>query len=325
MPVLFDSRIVDQSLGLVAQLVRAFGLHPKGPWFESRQAHHISMSPKNPQNVRSYYNNPETRYGFKLITKDAQHFGYYPNINDNITENQAQKELHKLLANHLELSRHKNIFDAGCGRGVVAADLASSYNISITGIDITPYIVEKAKERVRSGGLEEKVKILEGDYTQTQFPDDSFDAVYAVETLSHLPDLEKGLREFHRILKQGGLGVFIEYEIAPFNQFSQYEFEMYRLVRDGSAMNALDQFVEGNFVKMLGSAGFRVLEDINITKNRSKSMKRLHDIAYVPYQFIKLLGLRKFFINTTAGVEFYLLNEKNLFRYHLYKVLKPRA
>lgn len=274
------------------------------------------------ENVKKYYQTPESKYGFKFITMDAQHFGYYPNVNDDISEFAAQRELHKLLATYLESGRHKKVLDAGCGRAVVACDLAQNFDVEIVGVDVTPYIVEKAKERVRKLALEGKVRIEKADYSNTGFPDESFDAVYTVETLSHAVSLKKVLQEFHRILKPGGLGVFIEYEMTDFNKFNPYELEMYKLIKDGSAMNSLDEFMEGNFVKLLNDAGLSLVRDMDITKNRSKSMKRLYNIAYLPYLVIKAFNLRRFFINTTAGVEFYRLNEKNLFRYHIYKVNK---
>jgi len=278
------------------------------------------MTPE--EKVKNYFQGFESRYGYKLILKDAQHFGYYPNRNDNISETEAQKELHNLLANNLELDKPKRVLDAGCGRGVVACDLAVRFGANIEGIDITPYIVKKAQKRVTNLGLEDKVNIQEGDYSRINFPDESFDAVYTVETLSHAGDLDLVLSEFYRILKPGGIGVFIEYEIAPFNQFNNYEIDTYSLVKGGSAMNSLDEFIEGNFIKKLESTRLTLISDKDITKNRSKSMKRLYSLALLPYQVIKLLGLRKQFINTTAGVEFYKLNEKNLFRYHTYKVVK---
>lgn len=272
--------------------------------------------------VREYYENPESRYGYKLFLKDAQHFGYYPNINDEITEFEAQNKLHDLLIEKLNLEQGDQVLDAGCGRGVVATYIAQRHDVKITGIDLVPYIIRKAINRAKKLRLSEKLNFINGSYSELQFDNNHFDKIYTVETLSHADNLELSLKELYRVLKPGGTAVFIEYEIAHFNKFSKYELEMYKIVRDGSAMNSLDEFVEGNFIKLLTNTGFELKEDLDITKNRSKSMKRLYNLALIPYLFIRLFDLRNKFINATAGVEYYKMNEKDLFRYHVYVVKK---
>ncbi len=274
------------------------------------------------KDVKTYYEHFESKYGYKIFLKDAQHFGYYPNIDDNITEYEAQNKLHDLLIEKLELNPGNYLLDAGCGRGIVSSYIAKHNDVKILGVDIVPYIVEKAKKRSKLLNLDNKLTYINSSYSSLDIKNNTFDRIYSVETLSHATNLDKTLKEFNRVLKPNGIGVFIEYEIASFDQFNEYELKMYKLVRDGSAMNSLNNFVEGNFKKLLIKNGFEILEDLDITKNRSKSMKRLYNFAIIPYQLIKLLGLRKTFINTTAGVEFYILNEKNLFRYHLYKTRK---
>lgn len=274
------------------------------------------------KSVRDYYENPESRYGYRLFLKNAQHFGYYPNFDDDISEFEAQNLLHDLLIEKLDLETGNLIVDAGCGRGVVSSYIVRKRDVNIIGVDIVPYIIDEADEHKDTLGLGSKLKYNEGDYEKFDLENSSVDRVYTVETLSHAQDLSKTLNEFHRILKHGGISVFIEYEVAPFSNFSEHELSMYKLVRDGSSMSSLDDFVEGNFLKLLELAGFEVLEDIDLTKNMHKSFRRLYKLALFPYQLIKLLGLRKKFINTTAGVEYYKLAEKNLFRYHLYKVQK---
>ncbi len=274
------------------------------------------------KSVKDYYENIESRYGYKIVLRDAQHFGYYPNISDNISEFEAQNKLHELLIEKLDPKTGDYILDAGSGRGIVSSYIANKMDVRILGVDIVPYIVKKAQKRAKELNLTNKLEYLNTSYDNVSTVNESFDKVYSVETLSHAYDLKKTLKELNRVLKSNGVGVFIEYEIATPQCFTKYEYEMYKLVRDGSAMHSLDSFVEGNFKKLLQEEGFDVLEDMDITKNRSKSMKRLYDLAFIPYQIIKLLGLREHFINTTAGVEYYKLNEKNLFRYHLYKVKK---
>ena len=49
----------------------------------------------------------------------------------------------------------------------------------------------------------------------------------------------------------------------------------------------------------------------------------VHKLSRLPYKIIKLLGLQKFFINTTAGYEYYKMADKGLFRYCIFTGSKP--
>ena len=47
------------------------------------------------------------------------------------------------------------------------------------------------------------------DVTDIQFPDGTFDIVYCSHVLEHVPDDQKAMREFHRILKPSGWAIFM--------------------------------------------------------------------------------------------------------------------
>jgi SAM-dependent methyltransferase len=47
------------------------------------------------------------------------------------------------------------------------------------------------------------------DITNIQYPDESFDVIYCCHVLEHVPDDRKAMREFFRVLKQGGWAVLL--------------------------------------------------------------------------------------------------------------------
>lgn len=276
------------------------------------------------QKIIDYYKHPETKLGFDFILWGSKHFGYYPNKKADISEKEAQILLQDLVAKNLELKENQIVLDAGCGQGMVSTYLAKKYRPKIFGITLVPFEVEKAKELGKKLGIENNTDYRVMDYSETTFSDDYFDAIYTTETLSHSPDIRKTLREFFRILKPGGKIALFEYTIAPDEKFSEWEKKILDIVINGSAMLGLKDFRHNHFTKVVKSIGFENVREQNISEHIRPSFRRLHRLSKLPYKIIKLFHLQKYFINTTAGYEYYKMAEKDLFRYCIFTGNKPK-
>jgi microcystin synthetase protein McyJ len=111
----------------------------------------------------------------------------------------------ELLGTRAGLKSGDRILDVGVGFGEQDFVLLDRFQVShITGIDITPIHVEKARERVTRRGLEQQLDIRLGSATAMEFLDSSFDAVLALECAFHFDTRDDFLREAHRVLKPGG-------------------------------------------------------------------------------------------------------------------------
>jgi 2-polyprenyl-3-methyl-5-hydroxy-6-metoxy-1,4-benzoquinol methylase len=95
----------------------------------------------------------------------------------------------------------KKVLDYGCGAGENALLLASR-GASVTGIDISPELIEIAKRRLELNGLSAEFRAISG--YETGLPDGSMDVVFCMAVLHHL-DLELARREVFRVLKPGGV------------------------------------------------------------------------------------------------------------------------
>ncbi len=275
------------------------------------------------QKVIAYYSHPETRLGFDYLLWGSKHFGYYPTGKADITEKAAQVILQDLVAKNLTLKADQVILDAGCGQGIVSTYLSKKYRAKIFGITLVPFEVKKARERAERMGVSDQTEYHVMDYSSTTFSDNYFDAIYTTETLSHSPNVSKTLQEFFRILKPGGRVALFEYTVAPEERFSAWEKRMFDTVMEGSAMMGLKDFRHNEFPKSLDSVGFENAREQNITRNIQPSFHRLHKLSRFPYSLIRLLKLQRFFINTTAGYEYYKMAEKDLLRYCIFTANKP--
>ena len=159
-------------------------------------------------------------------------------------------------------------------------------------------------------------------YNNIEFPDNSFDGVYAIETLSHSPDLDRSVEELCRVLKTGGKMVLFEYKIAAVAEFSEQEYQMRRLVQKGAAMHSLERFRGDNFRNLLADTGLANVTETNISSNTLPSLRRLNRMLRYPYILVDKLGWHQHFTNTTAAVEYYAMARKGLLEYFVYTAVK---
>jgi len=97
------------------------------------------------------------------------------------------------------------LLEVGSGPGRLAVRLArQAPGITLTGVDISEAMVERAARRAAGAGLSERVRFEVGDVGALPLPDQEFDGVVSTLSLHHWSDPASGLAEIHRVLKAGG-------------------------------------------------------------------------------------------------------------------------
>ena len=119
-------------------------------------------------------------------------------------------ELTKEIVRTKNIDNNSRILDVGCGTGQTAAYLASEYGVTVTGIDLHPIMVEKAKKRMKKEHL--PVEILQCSIEKVPLQDDTFDFVLSESVLSFV-DKPTSLSEIYRLLKDDGQLIAIEFTI----------------------------------------------------------------------------------------------------------------
>jgi ubiquinone/menaquinone biosynthesis C-methylase UbiE len=107
----------------------------------------------------------------------------------------------------MDIDSASTVLDMGCGTGVAARTIARRTNFSgrVTGIDLSPYLVEAAKRLADEEGLGGRVEFRYGDTRELDIPDGEFDAVVAHTLVSHVQEPPTALNEAARVVKPGGL------------------------------------------------------------------------------------------------------------------------
>jgi phosphatidylethanolamine/phosphatidyl-N-methylethanolamine N-methyltransferase len=108
--------------------------------------------------------------------------------------------------------RQGRVLEVGVGTGLSLPRYRR--DLEIVGIDLSPEMLQKARERVVSASLTNVTGLREMDAGDLKFPDDSFDTVVAMYVMTVVPDPEKVMRELARVCRPGG-------EVLIVNHFSR--------------------------------------------------------------------------------------------------------
>jgi len=99
----------------------------------------------------------------------------------------------------------KLLLDLGCGAGENSIYFAKK-GAHCVAADYSPGMVEVALKLAAANGV--KVEGRTANAMALDFPDNTFDLVYASNLLHHIPDPKIALKEMHRVLKSGGKACF---------------------------------------------------------------------------------------------------------------------
>lgn len=114
----------------------------------------------------------------------------------------------KKLTISLADTRGKEILDCGCGMGNLSVYLAMK-GAYVKGFDISSEILKVARTNVEKNGISGKCNFLCSSFEALPYRDVSFDLAVGAYILHHV-DVERAVKELHRVLKPGGRAVFIE-------------------------------------------------------------------------------------------------------------------
>lgn len=174
-----------------------------------------------------------------------------------IQEKREVRELRRLSS----LPPGKKILEIGCGSGHGTLLIQKFFSPrEIQAIDLDPRMIEMAKRRINSGGVDKhpvnsltSVTFQVASATKLPFPKNYFEAIIDFGVIHHIPDWQDALGELQRVLTPGGELILEDLSMESFSGFPGWLYQK-TLDHPYAQMYTYEQFIEG-----LKKAGFTIL------------------------------------------------------------------
>lgn len=199
------------------------------------------------------------------------HQGYWESDEDHSSNREAADKLTDLVIERSGDLTGARVLDVGCGFGLPAFRLAGrTPSVEVVGISNNRSQVAGANRRSADLGLADRVSFDYADAVATPYEDNSFDAVWVVETLPHLDRLA-ALREFKRVVKPGGAVVITDMFLnAPPSPEELAE------LREHEARTAMSpRLLEHEYREVVAQSGLELQELKDISAETSRSAFRM--------------------------------------------------
>lgn len=250
------------------------------------------MSPIDADDIVDYYHGAWFDYRVIWVRNRCMHFGYW----DAGTRGHADSLLamSRILAREAGLEAGEQVLDAGCGVGGPALLMAREYGAEVTGITLSDRQVTQARERAEQSGLDGRVTFERQDFTDLPYPDNSFDVVWAQESVCHVPNDRKQVfvREAHRVLRPGGRLVMEDWFRTRRPLDRPDERLLHRWL---DSWVVADLATTDEMVGWAAEAGFTGIGHRDLTVGARRSLRRLYAYAVALYPLgllLRVVGVR---------------------------------
>ncbi|MFZ9503641.1 MAG: bifunctional demethylmenaquinone methyltransferase/2-methoxy-6-polyprenyl-1,4-benzoquinol methylase UbiE [Cyclobacteriaceae bacterium] len=111
---------------------------------------------------------------------------------------------------YLKKQQPTTILDVATGTADFAIEAGKIKDAVITGVDISEGMLEAGRKKIARLRLDKRIFLQTGDSENLPFDDNTFDASIVAFGVRNFEDLDKGLREIHRVIRPGGHFVILE-------------------------------------------------------------------------------------------------------------------
>jgi tocopherol O-methyltransferase len=243
------------------------------------------------KDIAQYYDLSESQYRvfWNLDKSRSLHYGYWDATTKNFHE--ALLNINKILSQKAIITKGDIVLDAGCGIGGSSLWLAKNIGCNVRGISLSEKQVNTANGLAVKDQVEHLAKFEQRDFTNTGFADETFDVVWAIESVCHAEDKSAFLKEAFRILKKDGRLI-----MADFFKEETLDGKNAFQIQQWAHGWAVDDFsTKREFEDYLNKTGFSAIQIEDASGAIMRSAKRLY---------------RSYFVGSVLGFLYRIVNRK---------------
>jgi cyclopropane fatty-acyl-phospholipid synthase-like methyltransferase len=214
------------------------------------------------------------------------HFGFYRAGANPLRREAMLEQMNAEVLARLQLDgiAEPRLLDLGCGLGATLRSAARRLpHAKLVGLTRVPWQVEHTRMLNEAAGCGQRVRIIQGDYENSNLPRSSYDGVFALESSCHAHSADKGalLAEAYGLLRPGGRLVVADGFLATGRFASALQRRIYRKLCECWVIEELAQL--HRFTARLEQLGF-----IDIAVEHLQ-MRVAPSVAHIPWVTLKFL------------------------------------
>ena len=147
--------------------------------------------------VRRHYDELDVFY--REVWGEHLHHGLW--LSGRESPEEAARQLARVVIRLAGVGPESRVCDVGCGYGATARTLAREHGACVTALTLSGAQLAYARRCTQPG---DRVTYRQEDWLANDLPAEHFDAVLAIECVSHMADRGRFFREAYRVLRPGG-------------------------------------------------------------------------------------------------------------------------
>lgn len=163
------------------------------------------------EKARQYYNSSAAdRFYYTIWGGEDIHVGLYQSEQDSIHEASLRTDEKMDSMIPVNLDENSKVLDMGAGYGGAGRYLAKKYGCQVVNLNLSEVENERDRKLNREQKLNHLIEVLDGNFEEVPYPDNSFDVIWSQDSFLHSADRASIFKEIGRLLKPGGALIFTD-------------------------------------------------------------------------------------------------------------------